>query len=45
MVGSLTWNGEVLDERITLRLDNIENIPSRSFNWEKNDVAQIVQDE
>jgi hypothetical protein len=45
MVGYLTWSGEVLDERITLRLDNIENIPSRSFIWEKSDLAQISQEE
>ncbi|RTR28169.1 hypothetical protein EKG37_17875 [Robertmurraya yapensis] len=43
MVGNLKWNGSVLKERITLKLDNIENVPSRSFIWEKNELEQITQ--
>lgn len=45
LVGYLTWKGEVLDDRITLKLDNIANIPSRSFIWEKSDLAEISQNE
>ncbi|WP_019153654.1 hypothetical protein [Robertmurraya massiliosenegalensis] len=43
MVGYLSWSGEVLDENITLKLDNIENVSSREFIWEKNDIALITQ--
>ena len=43
MMGYLTWNGDVLDDRITLNLNNIENIPSREFIWEKSDLAKRAQ--
>lgn len=45
LLGYLKWTGEVPDERITLKLDNIENIQSRSFIWEKNDLVRILQSE
>ncbi|MEQ2527680.1 hypothetical protein WMO40_13295 [Bacillaceae bacterium CLA-AA-H227] len=45
LVGYLTWNGEILDDRINLKLENIENIPSRSFIWEKNELAEVFKKE
>lgn len=41
LVGYLIWDGEVLDESISLKLDNIESIPSRLFVWEKNDLKEV----
>lgn len=41
LVGYLTWNGEILKESITLKINNIENIPSRTFIWEKDELAAI----
>lgn len=43
VVGYLIWNGKVESESITLKLENIDDIPSRTFIWEKNDLTQIVQ--
>lgn len=43
LVGYLTWNGEVMEEPITLELENIEYIPSRSFIWEKNELTEIFK--
>lgn len=45
LVGYLTWSGEVVDDRITLTLNNIENVSSRTFIWEKNNMTAITATE
>ncbi len=35
LVGYLKWMGPVMEDNVTLEIKNIDNIPSRVFEWEK----------
>lgn len=40
LVGYLKWKGTISKDSITLQLKDIDNIPSRSFTWER-DVVNL----
>ncbi|WP_394237312.1 hypothetical protein [Niallia oryzisoli] len=35
LVGYLKWKGSVIEDNIILKINNIDNIPSRTFEWEQ----------
>lgn len=45
MVGYLKWTGTIPEDSISLELTGIDNIPSRTFIWEKSDLTKLTKTE
>lgn len=38
LVGYLKWKGTVIEESVILEIKNIDNVPIRTFKWEKSEI-------
>lgn len=43
LTGYLKWKGKIQEEDITLQIKDIDNIPSRTFTWKKQEWTELAQ--
>ncbi|WP_312098635.1 hypothetical protein [Niallia sp.] len=41
LVGYLNWKGSVIEDNIILELNGIDDIPLRTFQWEKSEIPNL----